>query len=128
MGQRLPTPSNPRAPSLQHPSYCYCQFLVSCCVFLLSFGHKANSLPISLIFEGSLYGAQNRVTNPVSSANPEPGTMLGYFGSLSAMFWWRHWPTHGGRGQSRWGVGQGHFMMVVVCFVLLFFVVDRTLG
>ncbi len=33
--------------------------------FLLSFGHKANSLPVSLIFEGSLYGAQNRGTNRV---------------------------------------------------------------
>ncbi len=37
--------------------------LVGCCVFLLSFGHKANSFPVSLIFEGSLYSAQNRVTN-----------------------------------------------------------------
>jgi hypothetical protein len=32
---------------------------------LLSFGHKANSLPVSLLFEGYLYGAQNRGTNRV---------------------------------------------------------------
>jgi hypothetical protein len=65
MGRCLPTRSNPRVPSLQYLSYCYHQFLVGCCVFLLSFGHKANSLPVSLIFEGSLYGAQNRGTNRI---------------------------------------------------------------
>ena len=96
-------------------------------MFLLSFGHKANSLPVSLIFKGYLYGAQNKETTTLS-ANLVPDALLGYFGSLSTMCWWHHWPTHGGRGQSRWGVGQRHLMLVVVCFVLLCFVVDRTFG
>jgi hypothetical protein len=63
-----------------------------------------------------------------SSANLVPDALLGYFGSLRAMCWWRHWPTHGGRGQRRWGVGWGHLMLVVVCFVLLCFVLDYTFG
>ncbi len=62
------------------------------------------------------------------SANPALDALLGYFGSLSAMCWWRHLPTHGGRGQSHWGVGLRYLMLVVVCFVLLCFVLDRTFG
>ncbi len=80
MGWSLPTCSNPRAPSLQHPSYRYHWFPVGCCLFLFSFGHKANSLPISLIFEGYLYGAQNRGTNRFKR---KPGT-----GRLA---WWVLW-------------------------------------
>ncbi len=79
MGRRLPTRSNPRTPSLQYPSCCYHQFPVGCCVFLLSFGHQANSLPVSLIFEGSLYGAQNRGTNRVER---KPGA-----GCLAWVLW-----------------------------------------
>jgi hypothetical protein len=30
--------------------------------------------------------------------------------------------------QSRWGVGWRYLMLVVVCFVLLRFVLDRTFG
>ncbi len=48
-------------------------------VFLLSFCHKANSLPISLIFKGSLYGAQNRGTNRVEC---KPGA-----GRLAWVLW-----------------------------------------
>ncbi len=60
------------------------------------------------------------------SANLALDALLGYFGSLSAMCWWHHWSTHGGRGQSRWRVGWRYLMLVVVCFVLLCFVLDRT--
>jgi hypothetical protein len=62
------------------------------------------------------------------NANPAPDALLGYFGSLSTMCWWCRWPTHGGRGQSHWGLGLQHLMLVVVCFVLLCFVLDRTFG
>ncbi len=79
MGRHLPTLSNPRAPSLQHNSYCHHRFLVGYCVFLLSFVHKANSLPVSLIFKGSLYSAQNRVTNRVER---KPGA-----GRLAWVLW-----------------------------------------
>ncbi len=79
MGRRLPTRSNPRTPSLQYPSYRYHQFLVSCCEFLLSFGHKANSLPVSLIFKESLYSAQNRGTDRVEC---KPGA-----GRLAWVLW-----------------------------------------
>ncbi len=46
---------------------------------LLSFGHKANSLLVSLIFEGSLYGTQNRGTNYVER---KPGA-----GRLASVLW-----------------------------------------
>ncbi len=70
-----------------------------------------------------------RIREPtVSSANPVPVALLGYYGSLSAMCWWCHWPTNGGRGQSRWGEGRRHLMLVVVCFVLLCFVLEGTFG
>jgi hypothetical protein len=61
------------------------------------------------------------------SASPVLDALLGYFVSLSALCWWRLWPTHGGRGQSCWGVGRRHLMLVVVCFVLLCFVLYRNL-
>jgi hypothetical protein len=79
MGRRLPTRSNPHAPSLQYPSYRYCRILVGCCVFLLSFGHKASSLPICPIFKGSLYNTQNRGTNRVER---KPGA-----GCLAWVLW-----------------------------------------
>jgi hypothetical protein len=70
MGRHPPMRSTPQAPSLQHLSYRCCRLPVSCCVFSLSFGHKANSPPISLIFDGSLYGAPNRGTNRALSPFP----------------------------------------------------------
>jgi hypothetical protein len=31
------------------------------------------------------------------------------------MCWWCLCPTHGGRGQSRWGAGRWHLMLVLLC-------------
>ena len=51
----------------------------SLCVLII-FGHKTNSLPISLIFDGSLYGAKNRETNRVKC---KPGN-----GCLAWVLWY----------------------------------------
>ncbi len=39
IGTTSPYTLQPHAPSLQHPSYCYHQFLVGCCLFSLEIGH-----------------------------------------------------------------------------------------
>jgi hypothetical protein len=66
-----------------------------------------------------------------SNANPAPDALLGYFGSLSAVGWWRRWPIHGGRGKTAGGyqaaashVGFCVFCVVVFCAGPYFWLTD----
>jgi hypothetical protein len=61
-------------------------------------------------------------------AHPMPRALYGPIGISGAKIWVHGGCCHGKRWQSRWGVGRQYLMLVVVCFVLLIFVLDRTFG
>jgi hypothetical protein len=56
------------------------------CVFIKFYGHKANSPPISLIFDGSLYSTPNRETT-AAPPNPMVRALCKPIGSSGAMSW-----------------------------------------
>jgi hypothetical protein len=65
---------------------------------------KAKTPSLSLIFDGSRFGAPSKRTSR-GDRKPATGCLLcGPMGSRGTKIWGRQCPTHGERGQSRWRV------------------------
>ena len=121
MGQLPPIRSNPRAPPIQPSDYRDHRLPAGCCVFSLVLTHlQPRNIRLSILW-CVLFGTPQTSKPTMAPPNPTTVALNGntWVWGRGAMCCGRHWPTHRGRGQNCWEVGQWQLMLVVVCYCVL---------
>jgi hypothetical protein len=95
------------------------QLPYDCCIYLENGGHLRPTPPPSLYFLMWIKISSQTREPAVTCTNPVPGACNGPMGRCGAKIWGRRCPTHGERGQSRWGVGWRLILLVVVLFCVV---------
>jgi hypothetical protein len=108
-------PSRTSSPYIFHPGH---QLLFDCCIYLENGGHLRPTPPPSLYFSMWIKNSSQTREPAIACTNPAPGACNGPMGRHSAKIWGHSCPTHGERGQSRWGVGCGSCCWLLYCAVL----------
>jgi hypothetical protein len=88
---------------------------------------KAKVTSLSLIFDVFRFGTPDKGTNS-KRAHLTPRALHGPIGISGAKIWVHGGCCHDKRWQGRLGVQWRYLMLVILCFVLLCFVLDRTFG